>query len=90
MTLDIRVPANAAKSQEVRLFDVFVLAPFLVWVGFKQKNQVFKFGLIGAGVATAVYNYQHHGKICRAVEARARSMAVNPDVFASYRGCWLP
>jgi hypothetical protein len=42
--------------QSVRLFDVFVIAPFLIYAGRSSNDKVIKYGLIGLGVLTALYN----------------------------------
>lgn len=46
-----------SKSQNIRLIDVFVLAPIMVYAGtFKTLPLWVRISLIGMGVATAVYN----------------------------------
>lgn len=46
-----------SKSQYVRLVDVFVLAPIMIYAGtFKALPKWVRLSLIGMGVATAVYN----------------------------------
>ena len=46
-----------SKSQNIRLIDVFVLAPIMVYAGtFKTLPTWVRLSLIGMGVATAVYN----------------------------------
>jgi hypothetical protein len=46
--------------QTVRLIDVFVIAPFLIYAGKSAKNNYIKYGLIGIGVLTALYNGVHY------------------------------
>lgn len=46
-----------SKSQNIRLIDVFVLAPIMVYAGtFKQLPLWLRLSLIGMGISTAVYN----------------------------------
>lgn len=48
---------EVSKSQNVRLVDVFVLAPIMIYAGtFKALPMWVRVSLIGMGVATAVYN----------------------------------
>ena len=43
--------------QNVRLLDVFVVAPFLLYVGTKKElSMPIRYGLIGLGLATFLYN----------------------------------
>lgn len=46
------------KAQPIRLVDVFILGPFMMWTGFNAKAipAWAKVGLVLAGVATIVYN----------------------------------
>lgn len=43
-------------KQQVRLMDVFILAPFLFWASSKTDNKTAKYGLMVAGLLTFVYN----------------------------------
>jgi len=48
---------EVSKSQNIRLIDVFVLAPIMVYAGtFKSLPTWVRISLIGMGVATAFYN----------------------------------
>lgn len=48
---------EVSKSQNIRLIDVFVLAPIMIYAGtFKALPMWVRVSLIGMGVATAVYN----------------------------------
>jgi hypothetical protein len=42
--------------QSVRLLEVFVVAPFLVYAGRYSTDKTIKYGLIGLGILTALYN----------------------------------
>jgi hypothetical protein len=44
------------KSQWVRLFDVLVLGPFLIWFGLKHNEDWTGTAVIIAGVMTVLYN----------------------------------
>lgn len=48
-----------SKSQNVRLFDVFVLGPLMVYAGIKHPNPVNKLIAI-AGVGTIIYNLNNY------------------------------
>lgn len=49
---------EVSKSQNIRLVDVFILAPIMIYAGATKSNlpKWVKWSLIGMGVATAVYN----------------------------------
>ena len=47
------------KTQDVRLIDVFLLGPFMIWAGMQLKNDLAKLAMIGSGVATIYYNGQN-------------------------------
>ena len=46
------------KSQIVRLYDIFLLAPFLLYVGYKAKGlkNWEKYGIYLIGITTILYN----------------------------------
>lgn len=47
--------------QQVRLLDVFVVAPFLFYVGTrKELPQTLRFGLVALGAATLIYNGKNY------------------------------
>lgn len=49
------------KSQNIRLLDVFVIAPVLVYIGIKQDMPKWmKISLISIGVATFYYNGKNY------------------------------
>ncbi len=50
------------KSQQVRLIDVFFIAPFMVYFGYKAKSMpnIARYTMIGLGVATFFYNGQNY------------------------------
>jgi hypothetical protein len=43
-------------TQEVRLMDVFIVTPFLIWASTKTTNKNAKYGLVGLAVLTLAYN----------------------------------
>ena len=49
-----------SKTQNVRLVDVFVLGPFMMWAGFQLKNDAAKMAMIGSGLATIIYNWNNY------------------------------
>jgi hypothetical protein len=44
------------KTQTVRLIDVFILGPFMIWAGMQLQNDFAKVAMIGSGLATMYYN----------------------------------
>ena len=50
------------KTQQIRLFDIFVLAPFLVWFGATAIGvpQWAKFAMVISGILTAWYNGRNY------------------------------
>ena len=52
------------KSQAVRLYDVFLLAPFLLYVGYKAKgiSNFERYGIYFIGITTILYNGRNYLK----------------------------
>lgn len=51
------------KSQNIRLADVFLIGPFLIYVGTRKEiSQPIRLGLIGIGIATILYNGSNYLK----------------------------
>ena len=52
------------KSQAVRLYDVFLLAPFLLYVGYKAKGitKLERYGIYLIGISTILYNGRNYLK----------------------------
>lgn len=52
---------EVSKSQTIRLVDVFVIAPALIYAGtFKELPMWLRVFLIGTGAATAIYNGKNY------------------------------
>jgi hypothetical protein len=49
-------------KQQVRLMDVFIVAPFLFYSATKTPNNTIKYGLIGLGALTLLYNATNYIK----------------------------
>jgi hypothetical protein len=43
-------------TQQVRLMDILIVTPFLIWASTKTSNKQAKYGLIALGVLTLTYN----------------------------------
>ena len=57
---------SLAKGQPIRLLDVFVLGPWLVWLGARQDAKLQdweRLALVVAGGATIVYNGRNYMRI---------------------------
>lgn len=48
------------KTQDVRLIDVLVLGPFMIYAGLKLKDPWMRTAMIAAGGATIAYNWQNY------------------------------
>ena len=50
------------KSQWVRLFDVFALGPFMVYIGAKDSKltDIERLGIVIAGIGTIIYNGRNY------------------------------
>ena len=51
-----------SKSQKIRLVDVFLLGPFMVWFGVKAQgiSDLAKIIMVFSGIATIVYNGRNY------------------------------
>lgn len=60
-----KVVEEHLKTQEIRLMDVLILGPFMIWAGLqtKQLPDIAKLLLIGAGIGTVIYNGNNYLKI---------------------------
>ncbi len=68
------------KTQDVRLIDVFVLGPFMIWAGYEiGKTKDFAgMALALAGLATIGYNWKNYkeiesGNVEKAIDVAAQS-----------------
>jgi len=51
---------DVSKTQTIRLLDVFVLGPFMVWSGLqKRQRQPYALILVVAGLLTIAYNFKN-------------------------------
>ena len=48
------------KTQTIRLIDVFLLGPFMIWAGTQLKGDWAKAAMIGAGILTITYNARNY------------------------------
>jgi hypothetical protein len=48
------------KGQTVRLIDVFVLGPFMLWAATQMRSDVARLTMATAGAATIVYNWRNY------------------------------
>ena len=51
------------KSQQVRLIDVFLLGPFLMWTGTRARTPTERTVLILSGAGTVLYNWRNYSAI---------------------------
>ena len=70
MSGDDLIIANAglAKGQLIRLVDMALLGPGLIWAGTQQKTAALRWFLILAGVGTITYNYTNYASHCAAAD----------------------
>ena len=63
---------SVSKSQAVRLFDVFVLGPWLVWLGARSARRGSGFeraALVSVGLGTILYNGSNYLENQRRIRA---------------------
>jgi hypothetical protein len=66
--------SNDVKAQPVRLLDVFVFGPMMVYGGTKvQGPQWLRWGLVGLGVGTSLYNAHNYMEVERRQRRKKRS-----------------
>ncbi len=49
-------PVSAKSGQKMRLIDVFVLGPFLIWAGYNARDTTIGWLLVAAGIGTMIFN----------------------------------
>jgi len=54
------VSTTGTKSQFVRLIDVFIYGPFLIWLSLKEKEPLISIGLLFMGTTTISYNLKNY------------------------------
>ena len=52
--------AKGHKSQIVRLGDIFIFGPFLIWLGLREKTLWIKIILLFLGISTLSYNLKNY------------------------------
>jgi len=57
------VSTTGVKSQLVRLVDVFLYGPFLIWLSTREKEQAISIILLFMGTTTISYNLKNYIKI---------------------------
>lgn len=57
------VSTTGVKSQVVRLVDVFVYGPFLIWLSMREKEQMISIILLFMGTTTISYNLKNYIQI---------------------------
>ena len=65
--IDVHVIAvgPGPKSQAIRLVDVFLLGPFMVWAAFSQMRGLPGAVMAAAGVATIIFNGRNYLEVER-------------------------
>ena len=48
------------KTQHVRLLDIFVFGPFMLWSAYQLKNESARIAMLSLGVGTIVYNWENY------------------------------
>ena len=51
---------SGEKTQSVRLFDVFIIGPSLIYIGMDTNNKLFKYMLYLFGATTITYNLKNY------------------------------
>ena len=68
----------SSKAQPVRLFDVLVLGPWLLWLGARSRTRLHSIeraGLVAAGALTIAYNAKNYLD-----NERARKLIEGPEI----------
>jgi hypothetical protein len=54
------------KSQQVRLFDVFILGPAMMWIASRPRlTNVQRIALFAAGAGTVLYNWRNYAELAQ-------------------------
>lgn len=48
------------KSQNIRLIDMFLLGPFMIWAGTNMESKVAGKIMVASGIATILYNGKNY------------------------------
>lgn len=60
--------AEAEKGQDIRLLDVFLIGPLMIWAGYRLRKEPLGLLLMGAGAGTIILNYSNYVKTKKAAE----------------------
>ena len=73
-------PDELGKAQSVRLYDVFLLGPFMIWAATQSKPlpRWAKATLFVSGVATIIYNLNNYGRVEAVLQEQIRQQARSP------------
>lgn len=53
------IPVPIEKSQNIRLLDVFIIGPLMIYAA-KTNKPIVKYSMIGLGIATILYNLNNY------------------------------
>lgn len=48
------------KSQDVRMLDVFVFGPFMIWTATQLKSEAARVAMLTIGAGTIIYNWENY------------------------------
>ena len=51
------------KAQPVRLLDVFVFGPFMIWAATELKSEPARVAMLVLGVGTMIYNWENYKRL---------------------------
>ena len=57
------------KAQPVRLLDVVVFGPFMIWAATQLRSEPARVAMLALGVGTMVYNWENYKAVNRAIES---------------------
>lgn len=60
-TLQRQAPTGSAQGgQPIRLIDIFLMGPFLIWAGYNMEDRALKAIVMAAGVGTIIFNANNY------------------------------
>jgi hypothetical protein len=60
---------NPDKGQMIRLLDVFVIGPLMIWAGYRLRDENLGILLMAAGAGTILLNYTNYVELQKKQEA---------------------